>query len=651
MRRIIPVLILVLLFPAAILAAPKTITLLHTNDLHSHLMPFAPELDFVPGRTGVDDTVGGWARIATVLQNERAARTNPVFTVDSGDFTMGTLFHMLAREHSFELRLMHDMGYDYITLGNHEFDMFPHGLARIITTAHENHRLPAIVFASAVFSHDSDRDDSLKEVFDKGLVRPYAVTETDGVRLGFYGIMGKVAAGDAPFASPVTFSDPVETSRSMVKVLREKEKVDIVICLSHSGLYVGSSSEDEELARQVDGIDVIVSGHSHTILEEPLMINDTIILQAGNYGRAVGVLDFTLEKGKALIKNYKLVRVDDQISVHPGIQSQIDDYIALIDEEVLKDHGLSYWEIIGSTDFDMPIREEESTAGNLLADAIRWYVEKRHHGLESPEETPVRMAIKANGVIRAGILKGKTGKLAVCDIFRMLPLGIGMDQDNTPGYPLVTCYIHGYEIKRALEVVTSVYPLKGSAYFLQVSGVKFTYNPYRMLFDRVTGIWIQNENREYEPLDYSRSNKELYRVAANIYEATFLQVIGDFTYNILNIVPKDRHGNPIDSLVDFRVDARPDREGIQELKEWVAVMEYISHLDDVTGDGLADIPEKYRHPEGRIVKKHSINPLNLLHRGTMITWAAFAVIVLLAAAFIFILRVVVRRIGYLLLKG
>lgn len=164
MRRLILTLIyLFSIFTSAfIFASPKTITFLHTNDLHSHLMPFGPELDYDPGRTGTDRTVGGWARLATVLAKERAKRTNPVFTVDAGDFTMGSLFHTLAREKSFELRLMHEMGYDYTTLGNHEFDMFPDGLARIITAAHDQAQMPRIVFSSAVFSDKSDKDDALE---------------------------------------------------------------------------------------------------------------------------------------------------------------------------------------------------------------------------------------------------------------------------------------------------------------------------------------------------------------------------------------------------------------------------------------------------------------------------------------------------------
>jgi 5'-nucleotidase / UDP-sugar diphosphatase len=642
MRYRIMAFIVVFLLGGTPASARETIfTFIHTNDLHSHMMPFAPELDFVPEQTNVDRTLGGWARIATLIQGERVKRTNPVFVLDAGDFTMGSLFHMLAREEALELRLMKEMGYDIVTLGNHEFDLFPNGLARIIDTAHGRGGLPEIVFSSALFSQESSKDDTLEEVFRSGLVKAYTIREADGLRIGFFGVMGRIAAGDAPFASPVKFRDPVETAREMVQLLREREKVDVVVCLSHGGLYIGKTSEDEELARKVPGIDIIVSGHSHTYLDQPLVVKNTLIVQAGEYGKAVGVMDLAWDGEALQMKEYRLVRIDDSIPADPATQGKIDSFIHMIDERVLSEHGLTYRQVIGKTDFDLEIVEDESTLGNLIADSIRWYVNKHDHD-PSDAVTEVKVAIEANGVIRDSLMAGKSGNLAVADVFRTIPLGIGMD--DTMGYPLVTCYVYASEIKKAMEIVASVYPLKGSAYFLQVSGIKFTYNPYRVLFDRVTNVWIGSEEEGYEPLDYSSSNKTLYRVAANIYDTTFLKVIGGFTYNLLNIVPKNRDGEPIEDLAAYRVDADKSREGIQELKEWVGVVEYIRSFEDRTGDGLPDIPEKYREPLGRIVKEASLNPVNLLSRGTVATWAVFGILVLVLAGLALASSVAVKRI-------
>ena len=107
MRRIsIAFAIAILLFPALLFGEEKLLTIIHTNDLHSHLLGFSPNIDYTPLTTGDDQTVGGWARIAAVIKSEKAKRTNPTLLLDAGDFLMGSLFHMVAREEAFELRLM-----------------------------------------------------------------------------------------------------------------------------------------------------------------------------------------------------------------------------------------------------------------------------------------------------------------------------------------------------------------------------------------------------------------------------------------------------------------------------------------------------------------------------------------------------------------
>jgi len=169
----------------------KMLTIVHSNDLHSHLLGFSPNIDYTPSETGDDKTVGGWARIATVIQDVKQSRKNPVLVVDAGDFLMGSLFHMLSREESFELRLMKAMGYDITTLGNHEFDLKPAGLARILT-ANLRDQIPSIVFSNAIFSSESKADDELEKIFAEGLVAPYLVLERSGVRIGFLDLWEKM---------------------------------------------------------------------------------------------------------------------------------------------------------------------------------------------------------------------------------------------------------------------------------------------------------------------------------------------------------------------------------------------------------------------------------------------------------------------------
>jgi 5'-nucleotidase len=272
--------------------------------------------------------------------------------------------------------------------------------------------------------------------------------------------------------------------------------------------------------------------------------------------------------------------------------------------------------------------EAETGLGNLVADSIRWYVDRIDADPAAPSSR-VTLAVESGGVIRDEILRGATGRLTVADLFRVLPLGVGLD--GSMAYPLISVYLNGAELRKALEIVASVYPLKGSDYFLQVSGVRFKYNPRRVLFDRVTSVEIGSDEQGWMRLDTSRRNTALYRVVANYYNSAFLKLIGGFTFHILDIVPKDVNGVPIADLADARVDADPARPGIQELKEWVGLMEYVRSFPDTDGDGIPEIPGRYAGPEGRIVRSPSLSPVALLAGASYVTWAVVVAVVLVLA--------------------
>jgi 5'-nucleotidase / UDP-sugar diphosphatase len=633
------IIIAILFFAVNLFAAEKLLTIVHTNDLHSHLQGFSPEIDYKPDAVNADTTVGGWSRIATVIKETKQARRNPVLTLDSGDYFMGSLFHMLAREEAFELRLLKLMGYDAVSLGNHEFDLKPAGLARILRSAKAKGGMPQIVFASAIFSKSSTAVDSLEQAFAEVNVKDYTVIDRAGLKIGIFGILGKDAAAVAPFAKPVTFRDPIEVSREMVRILRDKEKVDIVICLSHSGLNQNAKkSEDEILAREVKGIDVIISGHTHSLHKSPVQVGDTIIAHAWVYGKQVGILDIAYENQKVKLRDYKLVHINGTIKGEPLIQKSIDGFKQAVNNEVLARYGWSYDKIIARTNWDLTMAADESSIGNLIADSIRWYVNKIDSD-KNDHSSEVAVAVESNGVIRDDLIAGKTGMITVGDLFRTIPLGIGVD--DTMGYPLISFYLYGYEIKRALEILTSVYPLKGYDYFLQISGLRFSYNPHRMIFDRVTDIEMGTDDTGYKPLDYGKSNRRLYRVAANIYNATFLKLVGNFTYHFLDIVPKDKSGSSVSDLAALRVDSDKATPGIQELKEWQGTIQYVQTFKHTDSDSLPDMPDKYKGKQGRIMLKPSWNPVDLLSRATLPTTLAIAIagiiliVIISGLAFIF----------------
>lgn len=628
---------------ASALSEEKRLTIIHTNDLHSHLLGHSPNIDYTPETVNDDETLGGWARIATVIKREKAARDHPVLVLDGGDFLMGTLFHTVSREESVELVLMKKMGFDFTTLGNHEFDLKPSGLSRILRAAESKGGMPQIIASNVIFDFSEEEDDALEQDFKKGVVEPYAVSERNGIRLGFFGLMGADAAEVSAFAWPVTFGDAVETAREMVRILREEENVDVVICLSHSGIWdEKKKSEDEILAEKISGIDIIISGHTHTKLSDPIFINDTIIVQAWDYGRCVGILDIAVdENNSVLFKDYNLLEINDSIKGDERITELIEAKKEIVERVILKELGLNFFQPLAETDFDLCLKDEETGLGNMVTDAMRWAVNKRVYDPDHPS-TKVRASLQSNGLIRSDIVKGETGWVGVSDLFRVEPLGIGVD--DTMGYPVLTFYLYASEIKKALEVITSIYRIKGSDYFLQLSGLKVTYNPRRMIFDRVTEILIEEEDGTYVPLDYSSSNQELYRVASDFYISSFVQVIGNYTKNFLKMTPKDKEGNSIHDLAAARVDKDESTPGIQELKDWETLFEYMDTFEDQNNNGIKEIPERYSHPEGRLVSSPSLNPIKLLKRGSILTWAAFFVVLVVIGIVLLMIYVLVKKI-------
>ncbi len=145
----------------------KRITIIHTNDMHSRLTGYSPELSYTPLTTNDDKTVGGFARIATIISNEKKAGDGITLVVDAGDFLMGTLFQGLEPTTGFQLRLMKTMGYDAVCIGNHEFDFGPGKLAEIINSSARGGDIPPVLLSNAVFSDEDQADDELEKLFSK----------------------------------------------------------------------------------------------------------------------------------------------------------------------------------------------------------------------------------------------------------------------------------------------------------------------------------------------------------------------------------------------------------------------------------------------------------------------------------------------------
>ncbi|MFO7616848.1 MAG: 5'-nucleotidase C-terminal domain-containing protein [Bacteroidales bacterium] len=604
MNRYLSLLILTLLSVAPL--SGQKLTILHTNDMHSRLWGFGPETEYTPLTINDDQTIGGFARIATILAEYRHRQPESLLVVDAGDFLMGTIFHTMEAQTGFQLQLMKTMGYDLVAIGNHEFDMGPRHLAKIISRSAQG-PIPGLLLSNIRFDPDDPEDDALEALFSNGLILPYRIIERENLRIGVFSLMGIEAAHVAPYAAPATFTDRIEKARTLTQLLRQQENADLVICLSHSGLAFdpkkGWAGEDVELATQVPGIDVIVSGHSHTRLAKPIQVKNTIIVQAGSEGRFVGKLVIEKTPAGVVLLSDELIPVNDQIPGDPMIQRMIADQQEKIGAELFSGYGFSAGKPVMETKFDLAFNEqtnlETSNLGPFLADALYGYA-------KSIDPSPTHVALVTAGLTRDEILAGKTGVQLPSDLFRIFPLGQGVN-DDLPGYSMSKVYVTGRELKNILEVML-IAPGISTGNYPYWSGIRFRYNSARLPLDRVFEVEIGNDEDGYEPIPLNKDGSRLYGVVTNAYVLEFFGLIKDLTKGILKVVPKHADGTVMEDLKMGLIDRDPSTPGIQEAKEWAALMTFASRLPDLDGNGIPDVPDKYRVAIPRSERVKSIRP-------------------------------------------
>ena len=261
----------------------KKITILHTNDVHSHIDPFGPN-------DGRNANKGGVARRASLIESIRQNNPNTLL-LDAGDIFQGTpYFNYYGGE--LELKLMSMLKYDLATIGNHDFDNGIDGFYA---------QLP-----NAKFDFVSANYDFSNTVLDTH-IKPYKIFVKDGIKIGVFGL-GIELDGLVPkkLYKETVYNNPIEIAQDMSRILKEDEKCDLIICLSHLGYYYKKHPEtvsDIVLAKQTKNIDLIIGGHTHTFLKKPTIEKNSIgenvlVNQVGCYGLYVGHIDFYLEEGK-----------------------------------------------------------------------------------------------------------------------------------------------------------------------------------------------------------------------------------------------------------------------------------------------------------------------------------------------------------------
>jgi 5'-nucleotidase/UDP-sugar diphosphatase len=607
--------------PATAADGKKTFTILHTNDLHSNLIGLGPASDYSPFTLNDDKTRGGFARLATLIAKRKEARQNlgPVVMLDAGDYSMGTAFGAAIRETGGELQLLSQMGCDATTFGNHDFDLGPDGLAKSIEVAAKAGRIPSLVASNTDFTAQDATLTDLQRLAKDGVIRRHMVIERGGMRFGIFGLMGKESVFYTSGAGAIKFPDAIETAREVVKLLREQEQVDVVICLSHGGLDKGqdgrfTDGEDVRLAKAVPGIDVVIGGHTHTALEEAIIVNGhTPVVQTGKYGESLGELVLSLDGGKLKVESYKLLPIDDTIVGDRAIADEITRIQKAVTEVVFASRGYRMDQPLAVAPRDLPNTFTDIAASTLLANLVTDSFRKA---------TKADIGFTANGLMRTGLTRGKSGVQTVYDVFAVAPLGAGV-VDTTAGSTLVTAYFTGQELKGLLEFCLVDSPAHPGEYFPRASGLRFRYDKSRPMFDVVTAIEIGDLDRGYRAIDITGKDQQLFSLSCPLYLGMIILAIPKYTKGKLTLVPKNKDGEPLKSkseALDTPRGSTPDllppmgtvdkgsvatvsaQGATREIKEWQAIMDFLRSLPSKGNGELPTIPVDERAAEVRAIK-------------------------------------------------
>lgn len=612
---------------------PKQLDILFTHDTHSHLNSFTTIVN------GEKKEAGGFAKLKTLIDEHKKANPDTL-VLDGGDFSMGTLVQTVYDTEAAELRMLGQIGCDVTTLGNHEFDYQSKGLADMLNAAkNSGDTVPSLVLCNVDWDAMeeaglSEGQKQIQSAFEKYQVKDYVVVQKGNIKIAVLGVFGKDALVCAPTCELV-WKDPVKAAKQTVEKIKKKEKVDMIACVSHSGTWdEADKSEDEILAKEVPDIDLIISGHTHSQLDKPIQHGNTYIVSCGEYGKNLGTISMTQkDDGRWKATSYELIPVSDEVNPDETTQAKIDALMDTVDINYLAKFGYTRKEVLAENDIEfnsldeMSTKHEELNLGDIISDAYVYAVENS----DNYDGDPVDVAVVPSGTVRDTYAKGE---ITVEAVYNSFSLGIG--KDGLAGYPLISAYLTGKELKLVAEIDASISDFMTTAR-LYCGGLNFTFNPHRMILNKVTDCYLTGQDGKREEIQ----DDKLYHVVTDLYTGQMLGSVMDISYGLLSIIPKDKEGNPIEDLEEYAI-----MEENQELKAWVAIARYMQSFDDTDGDGIANVSEYYATTHGRKVVENSRNLVQLLknpNKFFVLMIGIVTVAVLIVLLLIFFIQKVLRK--------
>jgi 5'-nucleotidase/UDP-sugar diphosphatase len=419
--------------------AQSTLTILHTNDTHSALFPFGPQ-----------DGLGGIGRASALIKGLKGQDRN-VLVLNAGDVFVGS-FEFNEYLGYPELSIMQGL-YDAMGLGNHELDLGLDALAGVLSGQFAGGApitMPILCANIDLAGHPALRN----------FIKPYLIKQVGGLKVGLIGV---ITTDKQNYSDEVAalLLDPYSAAGDAANTLKVDQKCDLVICLSHLGVM-----SDQLGLAQVPGIDIIVGGHSHTVLAEPIQENGKIIVQAGEFGKYLGELKVSVANGKVDLQKYTLYAINRKINTDPSLNATLNHLRSGI--VVDPRFGPVFSKRIADAERDLEktweegVPEKDTPLGNLVADALKTGL--REKGFQAD------IGLEANGYIAHKIYKGE---VVGNDVMRAVPYGY--DPASGLGFKVDCVLLAGAQILAGLEYSVT-YVEYTDELSMQVSGLKFSYD-------------------------------------------------------------------------------------------------------------------------------------------------------------------------------
>lgn len=588
-----------------------SLTILQTSDVHDHAGGYGSAASYSPMTTGNDEVLGGYARLASYISDVKNQKgSTNVLLCDTGDFTMGTVYSMtLASSSPLSFMFYQIAGYDAITLGNHEFDLAPNALYSFITNAQANSTYP---FTIPILASNMNANTSaaMNALLGNNTIIRSTIIEKAGIKIGLLGIIGSGADFDAPNAAPVTFDHTYPALQTQVNALRSSG-AQLVVLLSHEGFTNSGGyavGNDADIANNVTGIDVILSGHLH-INQTALTTgsSNTILVEPGAYGKHIARLDLKVDKTTGAIQSYTStnVSINDTITgdswMNYIVGTEVNSALNIALAPAFSGLGLTGVTSILDTVAinDAPINDTsmtsgwtvgESVLGNLAADSYRnsingiWarayaaaYNVSCNNACASATANAtlayltndtdgrrVDIAFVPGGVIRDP-LAVEDGTISFADLYNAVPLGADPMDTSALGYPLITTYLKGIDIYTAVGI--SLYMgsyLSNGDYYINFAGIYVhviawpsTFQVYLCPMDTNTSSPNYGTNGNLRTgtagtLINPGDTVTTYKIAADLYTLMMMYEVGAlypsytiYTYNAAGTTVVNASGNRV----------------------------------------------------------------------------------------------------------